>query len=93
MNGCMKRQRLALHDQGDFTALKSIRSQKTIWTSAGQRLQPPTGEILVFSLQSRLPRTGVMSCEWRGGGDWGGGGGGAELSRAAGVSLVTADKV
>lgn len=67
-DGYMKRQRLALRDQDDFTALKSIKSQKTIWTSAGQRLQPPAGEIFVFSFQARLPRTGVMSREWRVGG-------------------------
>lgn len=69
-----------------------LRSQETIWTSAGLRLQPPTGEIVLFSFQAGLPRTGVMSHEWRGGGGGGGGEGGG--SRVQPVSLsVTGDKV
>lgn len=68
MDGYSKQQCLALCGQDDFAALKSIRRQKTIWMLAGRRMQPPTGEVFIFSFQARLPRTGVMSHEWGEGG-------------------------
>lgn len=71
----MKRQLLALHDQDDFTALKSIRSQKTIWMSAGQRPQPPTGKSSSFiSKHDFQGRVWCLASGWVGGVRGGGGG-------------------
>lgn len=63
----------ALCGQDDFTALKSIRSQETVWMPAGRRLRPPAGKTFIFS-PSTTSKDGAMSGERRGDGCGGVGG-------------------
>lgn len=71
VDGYGKRRRLALCDQDDFTALKSIRCQKTIWMLAGRGCSLPLGKSLSsFSKHDFQGRVWCLASGW---GEWGGG--------------------